>query len=523
MRDKKKIVRYVIRGISWAVLLAAYIYVIWFVHTNAWKQIDADCSSEMYLAKILSEGNGIITTDWDYSTEIRVLGTQIITSFLFRFMDNWQLVRTVSSAIHIIIALASFFYLLKVMKVSKHFPLTALMILLPTSWIFLRIYTLNQGYYPHLIIMMTATALLFDKWNGKAKEIIRFCLIGILALLAGLGGPRLIVLYYFPMSLAMAFLFKSKREEISLTAYCAWGAFACNAVGTLINMKVLPEYFRVQDFTQLSFRFFDMEVLGDNINYLIRTLGYVEGELNWRIGLYNLSFAVIFLMSVFAAYLGFKSSDILSKIMSSYIVTAIAFYFLIQIFMLRDTVDRYIIPISVMLLPMCVCNIVRCLPVNDKVTTRRVVIEMLTVLVAVVSFIRIYEFRDVDYAIKWREAAQYLVDNGIRNGYATFWNANNIVEYSNGYCDMYHWGSSDLIDVYDPASLRHWLQPASHFEKFPNGRVAVVITEGEYENCSIKYALDQVGPAFKYDDLCVYVFDDTETIKAYENQYVSED
>lgn len=516
MKDKRNLA---IRYFSWALLAAAYVFVVVFIHMNCWNQMDADFASEMYLAKILSTGNGIITTKWDYSTEIRVLGTQIITSFLFRFSNDWRLIRTISSAIHILIALGAFYYLLKVLKVEKHFPIAALMIVLPTSWIYLRFYTLFIGYYPHMMITMTAAALILDKWKSKKKETVRKVLIVLLSLGAGLGGPRMLVVFFFPLALTMLILMKSHKEELEGKQYYTWLAFGSNVIGTVINMKVLPKFFSVQDFTQLSFKFFDMNILGDNITYFIRCLGYVEGKFDWRILSYNLSFAIIFFMSIFAFYLGIKSKEIVPKIMSSYIAVAWVFYFVLQMFVMRDTVDRYMMPISVMMLPMCVCNIARCLPDIEKPNYRKFLIEALTMIVAVVSFIRVQEFLKVDYAAKWRGAADYMVENEIRTGYCTFWNANNIVEYSNGYVDMYHWGSSEDINLSDPSSLRHWLQPKSHFDGFPEGKLAVVLVKDEYDNCSLKDVLDVMEPAYENDDLILYTFNSVDELLEYVKAY----
>ena len=509
MKDKRNIA---VRCISWLLLTAAYVFVIVFIYRHAWNQLDADCSSEMYLAKILSQGNGIITGKWDYSTEIRVLGTQIITAFLFRFTNDWRLVRTISTAVHIAIGLAAFYYLLRVLKAHKHFPVAAVMLVFPTSFIYLRYYLINNGYIPFLIITMTSTALILDTWKPGFREIIRRVLIVLLSFLGGLGGPRLLVVYYFPLALAMLLLMKSDRDKLEGKQYSAWLAFGANVIGTVINMKVLSQFFKVQDFTKLSFKFFDINILGDNITYFIRCLGYVEGEFNWRIVLYNVSFTIIILLSAYALYKGLKSSDIVSKIMSAYIAVAWVFYFLLQIFIMRDTIDRYMMPISIMMLPMCVCCITRNLPDKGRTNLHKAVLEGLVLIVCGISFIRIYEFVGVDHTAKWRGAAEYMTEHGIRTGYSTFWNANILVEYSNGYIDMYHWSSPDKMDLNDPTKLRHWLQPVSHFSAFPQGKMAIVLFESEYETCSLKEVLDSVEPAYECDDLRLYVFDSIQDV-----------
>lgn len=61
--------------------------------------IDADMSSELVLAKLLSEEGGILSKSWYYSTELRILNTQLIFAPLFAVIDDWSLVRAIGTAI----------------------------------------------------------------------------------------------------------------------------------------------------------------------------------------------------------------------------------------------------------------------------------------------------------------------------------------------------------------------------------------------------------------------------------------
>ena len=59
--------------------------------------MNADDSSELVLASLLSGGNGFISRGWVYSSELRVLNTQWIRALLFRFTDSWTAVRVVGN------------------------------------------------------------------------------------------------------------------------------------------------------------------------------------------------------------------------------------------------------------------------------------------------------------------------------------------------------------------------------------------------------------------------------------------
>ena len=67
------------------VVLAAEILVsMYFIYRFGMNNIDADNSSEMVLAKLLAEEKTFLSTNWFYSTELRVLNTQLVLSMLFR-------------------------------------------------------------------------------------------------------------------------------------------------------------------------------------------------------------------------------------------------------------------------------------------------------------------------------------------------------------------------------------------------------------------------------------------------------
>lgn len=91
MKDKRKKVA----AILWLLAIVALnSYVLW---KNGKNLVNADDSSELVLASLLSGGNGFISRGWVYSSELRVLNTQWIRALLFRFTDSWTAVRVVGN------------------------------------------------------------------------------------------------------------------------------------------------------------------------------------------------------------------------------------------------------------------------------------------------------------------------------------------------------------------------------------------------------------------------------------------
>ena len=92
MKDKRKKVA----AILWLLAIVALnSYVLW---KNGKNLVNADDSSELVLASLLSGGNGFISRGWVYSSELRVLNTRTAGQLCvlwatWRWMDGfWALI-----------------------------------------------------------------------------------------------------------------------------------------------------------------------------------------------------------------------------------------------------------------------------------------------------------------------------------------------------------------------------------------------------------------------------------------------
>lgn len=93
---------------------AAFCLVIWGIFL--WKrinyQLDSDMASDLMLGNILSKENGILSEQWMYSTELRVLNMQLFYKLIFLFTNNWHVVRCISSVLLLVVLLICFYYMM---------------------------------------------------------------------------------------------------------------------------------------------------------------------------------------------------------------------------------------------------------------------------------------------------------------------------------------------------------------------------------------------------------------------------
>ena len=95
-RDSRTFLAWLLAALAALALLLGYSH----LYGDSW--LSSDDSSEMILSHILAGEGGILTENWYYSTELRVLNTQLVWSALFRLSDRWHLVRLAGTAVSLV-------------------------------------------------------------------------------------------------------------------------------------------------------------------------------------------------------------------------------------------------------------------------------------------------------------------------------------------------------------------------------------------------------------------------------------
>ena len=217
-------------------ILAAQILLLMFL---TWKygiqRLDGDDSAEMILANLLAREGGILSHNWYYSTELRVLNTQIVMSLLFRVFNDWHLVRTLGTGILLCILVSSYLFMCRSIPEGDRLRKWAPAVLLPFSYVYLDIILYGLYYIPHISIIFTSLGLLLRR---KEKDPLSTVLLCVLAFAAGMGGIRIPAVGYAPMFAAAFLIFLFDRSYMRV---CLRSFLACIAAGAgyLINTLIL--------------------------------------------------------------------------------------------------------------------------------------------------------------------------------------------------------------------------------------------------------------------------------------------
>ena len=190
--------------LGWLFVAACFLWSCHVTWNATEKLLDGDASSEMVLSSILSEDGGILTTRWHYSTELRVLNTQLVFTPLFHVFSDWHKIRFTGAMILQVLLLLSYGYFCQSLGGKKAPCLVGGgLMLLPRSIAYGRIVLYHSYYMPHILFNFLLFGL-FMRLTRKEKRIVpRLLCFLALSFGVGLGGVRHGMITFAPLLLAV--------------------------------------------------------------------------------------------------------------------------------------------------------------------------------------------------------------------------------------------------------------------------------------------------------------------------------
>lgn len=517
--------------IGYVLLFLFFVYTHIKMYAVLDRLIDSDMSSELILAKILASEKVLITKSWFYSSEIRVLNTNLVFAPLFLFTENWHLVRILGMAILNLILFACFVYLAKQLNM-KHIPWIGFLILGCVSKDYFLFVTMGSFYVPHFAISFISIGLIvsFFKDDRKNRKILKLIILFALAFAAGLEGMRLVSITYLPLVLtAMLSCFISELDELKegkfrfkdrtvmLVTVCVLG-FVFSYMGAYINSDVLPAlgYSYKMDGTDLYYSGFDFDSLGQVIDGWIDVLGYQSDNMPVFMPMQLILkplFALFFLILCWAIIDVLRNKEKYEwyeRFMDLYFLIAGLVISALFVFTTTVYVNRYLLPVSVFSV-----FVIGIFFSHYRIDWQKWGMLLLIVLFIVVNTrFQIHYQRDnnryTDDSLFTCE--QLILDNGCYNGYTIdHWNGHNLfTELTDGKIETWRLNQNNLKGV------STWLQAKDHQSKKPSGKVFLLLLQTEKELVSFK---EDVSTYLVYEDneRILYIFDSDEQLKNFMN------
>lgn len=476
--------------------IVAFVSLCIFMKFNIVSWLDSDDSSELILSKLLADENRLITDKWYYSTELRVLNTQILYAFFFHVTQNWLMVRLLSFVCLYIIMLLSLFFMMDRMKFRKYFFIVAGILCIPFSGNYFLYVQKGAFYIPHITISFLAIGLtewITDSQGKRFQTVLLNIASFLLAFIAGLSGARQIVIIYLPLLFSGLFLYiqaivtdvnpDSETRHISFSPgqlpertklffVSTVVSFIGSAAGYMVNAKILSDLFSFLNY-DISFSSFDLSRLSQVAAGFLNTLGFTGGAVFSSAFFYNaVCFACFFSVAAALIY-GYRQRG--NEILYRYSVVCLAsvsVFALLYAFSSMAYLDRYNIPIIVLAVPLSVYALSECSFDHRNKAQILISIVLLLVLRGGILF---FEGHNTDRTSELRTISNKLVEKEYFNGYATFWNANILTELTDGKIEVWDWGGDAYNDFASIDQTYQWLQLKSHVSEHPADKVFWVL------------------------------------------------
>ena len=178
--------------------------------------LDSDMASELALASHLAKEGGLVSRTWYYSTEIRLINTQMIfTPLMALFPDNWRLVRTLGCMILLGMLVAASLFASGQFGANRRYAwMAAGLNISACSPLYAQNVVIGAYYVPHAVLTMLLLGL-YARWQrrgGKRTAV----LIPVLAFLMGASSVRYLVIVIAPLLCAALWSYAFPAQDETL-------------------------------------------------------------------------------------------------------------------------------------------------------------------------------------------------------------------------------------------------------------------------------------------------------------------
>lgn len=487
------------------ILLLLYgVVVIFFILTCCYNRslefMDSDMASEILLAKECFLEKSFWPKSWNYSTEIRLLNTQLITAPIFAFTSNLVIIKTISVILLSLLLPLSLWFLLTQLEIKVLWQklLWCLLILCPWSGEMWRIVQFGSYYIPHIVIAFLVIGLFFGltyRNLSKKKKEIFFILYIFLSFTSGLAGIRYILYFQFPLALTLISLevnnlFKEQRvfcikqffiENKAVFYSCL--ALVLGGLGYIFNTLVLSSLFSFADFNTTAFTTIGDVSFPEVQNAIMGILGYKnEVSVFTPSGIINILLYVglSFFILTLIAKLKFSVQGSTNVFL---LFCIIMFIFNAFVFINTEFIGRYFILLLVFLIP---CIAVLCQS-GEIGCIRRYIASISFVIVLLSSSFITYEYiLCSDNNTSKYPVRDFLLSQEYEFGYGTFWNANVFNYLTNGKIDMGNLDKENneegIAVITQKYEYDNWLTPKRYYSNdYGNKPIFLILSQAEYE------------------------------------------
>jgi hypothetical protein len=502
MEDTKNSQLIIILAAGICVLLLGFFSILSYKY--GWRFLNSDHSSHMVLGKLLANENTFVSRNWYSSTEMALIGPNLITMPLFKLLgryENWKLLRALFVLLSNLIMISSYLFMASQIKIqTKWIIITCNFLIMPLSWVYFDMVTFS-GSYTFAIAMLFCCLGLFIKLachtSTTRTSLPEFILFTLLLFAIGVQGIRYLLNLNIPLLITCVYYYSKMKQEKKYFLFLGCYSLIISGIGFVVNNLLHSYYnfssYEVMNMDQLAANLFPK--LGEIIYYLVNFFGFSYGYPVLSInGLFSV-IAIIGTFFLFRAVLkslnqikmqdntGIQLAE--HKFITSFFIISVIFNLFVFIVIEQKITDRYFIPFMVFFIPLIAVFFEHAEKSYGHLKRIAIFSGIILFISGQSLIICKREYRQDKYSNSNRNGyIQYLLDKQLESGLATFWNANITTELSNG--------KIEILGLTPDLTLRpyYWLTPMRYKNFIYQGKF-LLLTRKEWKNIRLKYPFTQ--------------------------------
>lgn len=454
--------------------------------------LDADMSSELALASHLAKEGKLVSDTWLYSTEVRVLSTQLVFAPLMAlFPHDWQLVRALGCIILLgMMACSSYYCARKLGSDQYHALIFAGMGVLPLSIVYAQMIVIGAYYVPHAILIN-----LFVAWSAGSCKERGIEVKGLSAVLLGTfmcaTSIRYLLCAVIPVAASGMYMMlfpvnaENRSREEKRFFLISMIAAALSMIGYVVGERVLaanflwnPGEFGGRRLISLTSE--NLFILMDQaLDGLLKLMGFQEHRYLISIqGLLSLGILAVLALAGMLVIRGMSGQrqDTTSRIGLLVMLMSAGMTLATFLFVENMYVNRYWIPVMTLGGPVMALCLTR---ENNQLFRRLALLVFIGVTVGLSAVNVRNSMTSPEIDRKDMENASAIESLGIDFGYASFWNANVLSELTDGRLEVVSFKLIDENERY-PRLNSSWLEVKENTEmKRPEESVFLLLSKPE--------------------------------------------
>jgi len=498
LEDAKKVRLITLLTAGICVLLLGFVSIFSYQHGVQW--LNSDHSSEMILGKLLAEENVFVSSNWRYSTELRLIYQTLFTMPLFKILGggtgNWALIRALVIFLNCLVLILSYLFFSRQLKIQAKWSfITALFLLMPISGVYWDI-VLFGGYYVFFVAQTFICLGLYFRLVGCADTKtapVEFIMFTLLSFALGVQGIRSLLCIHIPFLIACIWFYSQTAQKKKFTLFMGCYSFVVCCVGFAVNYLLHFKYsfnsFESMRLENIFENFFDK--IGQSFVCLVNFFGFSAGS-------HVLSAQGIFSVAAITGssillWGTFKSSrqvrhennteekDALRRFLPVYFVSSVIFNIFVFIITEGNVTDRYFIPFMVFYVPLTAVFFEYAEKTYGHLK-RIAIVSGIVLFVFGQGYLNFKNLTVYDVNTVRKGYIKYLLDNRLDYGFATFVNANVTTELTDGKIELAGLEPDGLEPDKNQFRLSGWLNPKKLYNpSYHTGESFLLLTRPEWE------------------------------------------